>query len=223
MEVGVAKPTVLVLASQKGGVGKTALCAHLAVAAEQAGAGPVVLYDTDPQQSLAEWWHERAADTPQLARGGISELPATLERLGDAGARLVIIDTPPALTDAIRAVIRHADFVLVPTQDGITDLKAIGRTVQLVRDLDRPFAFALTFVKPGTSQATDAATALSKFGPLAGVVCHRMLFKTAFNDSRTAQEIEPRGKAAAEIAQVWDHVGRASGLISRARREKQHA
>src|SRR5512144_2572494 len=50
------RPTVIVLASQKGGVGKTALSAHLAVAAEMTGAGPVVLYDTDPQQSLAEWW-----------------------------------------------------------------------------------------------------------------------------------------------------------------------
>lgn len=216
------KPTVLVLASQKGGVGKTALSAHLAVAAELAGAGPVILYDTDPQQSLAEWWRDRDADTPQLARGGIPELPETLARLGEAGAKLIVIDTPPALTEAIRSVIRHADFVLVPTQDGITDLKAIGRTVQLIRELDRPYAFALTFVKPGTSQATDAATALSKFGPLAGVVCHRMLFKTSFNDSRTAQEIEPKGKAAAEIGRIWDYLGKATGLISTTRTEKQY-
>lgn len=216
------KPTVLVLASQKGGVGKTALSAHLGVAAELAGAGPVVLYDTDPQQSLAEWWRDRAADTPQLARGGIAELPETLARLGAAGAKLVVIDTPPALTEAIRSVMRHADFVLVPTQDGITDLKAIGRTVQLIRELDRPYAFALTFVKPGTSQATDAAMALSKFGPLAGVVCHRMLFKTAFNDSRTAQEIEPKGKAAAEIDRIWNYFGSETGLIHAPRKEKQH-
>jgi chromosome partitioning protein len=33
------RPTVIVLASQKGGVGKTALAAHLGVAAEAAGAG----------------------------------------------------------------------------------------------------------------------------------------------------------------------------------------
>lgn len=216
------KPTVIVLASQKGGVGKTALSAHLAVAAEIAGVSPVVLYDTDPQQSLAEWWNDREAETPQLARGGISELPSTLDRLGRAGARLIIIDTPPALTDAIKSVIQHADFVLVPTQDGITDLKAIGRTVELIRDLDRPYAFALTFVKSGTSQATDAAMALSKFGPLAGIVCHRMLFKTAFNDSRTAQEIEPRGKAAAEIAQIWNYVSQASGLTQAPKKEKQH-
>src|SRR6266700_2884720 len=112
------RPTVVVLASQKGGVGKTALSAHLGVAAEMANVRPVVLYDTDPQQSLAEWWRDREADTPQLAKGGIPELPATLDRLGEAGARLVIIDTPPALTDAIRSVMQYANFILVPTQDG---------------------------------------------------------------------------------------------------------
>ena len=39
---------VVVLASQKGGAGKTTLAAHLAVAAEIAGYGPTVLIDTEP-------------------------------------------------------------------------------------------------------------------------------------------------------------------------------
>ena len=40
---------VLALASQKGGSGKTTLSGHLAVQAQRAGAGPVVLIDThDP-------------------------------------------------------------------------------------------------------------------------------------------------------------------------------
>ena len=44
---------VIVLASQKGGVGKTTLSGNLAVAAELAGDGPAVLIDTDPQGSLS--------------------------------------------------------------------------------------------------------------------------------------------------------------------------
>ena len=50
---------VLALASQKGGSGKTTLSGHLAVEAQRAGAGPVVLIDIDPQGSLADWWNER--------------------------------------------------------------------------------------------------------------------------------------------------------------------
>lgn len=88
------KPTVIVLASQKGGVGKTTLAAHLAVAADAAGIGTVAVYDTDPQQSLARWWDRREAETPYYARGGVDELDATLERLGEKGLRLLVIDTP---------------------------------------------------------------------------------------------------------------------------------
>ena len=55
---------VIVLASQKGGAGKTTLAAHLAVIAEAAGDGPAVLIDTDPQGSLSAWWNVRKADSP---------------------------------------------------------------------------------------------------------------------------------------------------------------
>ena len=57
---------VIVLASQKGGAGKTTLAAHIAVAAEAAGDGPVVLIDADPQGSLSAWWNVREAQVPAL-------------------------------------------------------------------------------------------------------------------------------------------------------------
>ena len=58
---------VVAIASQKGGSGKTTMSGHIAVAAERAGAGPVVLIDTDPQGSLAAWWNEREDPAPAFA------------------------------------------------------------------------------------------------------------------------------------------------------------
>lgn len=217
------RPKVLVLASQKGGVGKTSLSAHLAVAAEQAGFGPVVIYDTDPQQSLGRWFLDREASSPKLARGGVTELPPTLDRLGGAGVRLVVVDTPPALTEAIRAVLEFADFVLIPTQDGKADLAAVGDTVRLVRSMGKPFAFALNCVKKGTTQATEAAMVLSKYGALAGVIAHRMAVKVAWNDGRTASEIEPKGKAAEEIRTLWAYVAAEIGFVAARKKEKAYA
>ena len=63
---------VIVFANQKGGAGKTTLTGHLAVQAEQEGLGPVALMDSDPQGSLAEWWNERAAETPVFLSADLS-------------------------------------------------------------------------------------------------------------------------------------------------------
>ena len=57
---------VLVLASQKGGSGKTTLSGHLAVEADLAGMGPVALIDCDTQGSLSDWCNSRAAETPHF-------------------------------------------------------------------------------------------------------------------------------------------------------------
>ena len=62
---------IIVIASQKGGSGKTTLAAHLSVAEERAGDGPCVVIDTDPQVFLADWWNVRETETPSFA-------PATL-------------------------------------------------------------------------------------------------------------------------------------------------
>ena len=61
---------VIVLASSKGGVGKTTLAFNLAIHAARAGAGPrkgvgVQLIDRDPQRSLMNLCHRRR-DTPEL-------------------------------------------------------------------------------------------------------------------------------------------------------------
>src|SRR3954465_8204439 len=71
---------IVVLASQKGGAGKTTLTGHLAIAAEQRGVQPVIMIDTDPQGSLSTWSNRRQAETlllsplplKELHRGGIS-------------------------------------------------------------------------------------------------------------------------------------------------------
>ena len=75
----------IVLASQKGGAGKTTIAAHLAVAAELAGDSPCVMIDTDPQESLVAWWNCRQSETPAFAPSTLKELSEKLEALDKAG------------------------------------------------------------------------------------------------------------------------------------------
>jgi len=198
---------VVVLASQKGGAGKTTLAAHLAIAAEAAGDGPAVLIDTDPQGSLSAWWNTRQAETPALAPSTIAELAGKLEALRANGYALAFIDTPPAITDAIRAVVGVADLVLIPTRPSPHDLRAVGSTVSLAQEAGKPFVFAITQAKPNTKLTVQVVAALSEYGAVAQAIMHdRVDYAASMIDGRTVQEVDGKGRGAAEMAALWAFV-----------------
>ncbi len=198
---------VIVLASQKGGAGKTTLAAHIAVAAEAAGDGPAVLIDTDPQGSLSAWWNAREARAPALAPTSIAELPAKLAALASAGYAIAVVDTPPAITEAISAVLRSADLVLIPTRPSPHDLRAVGSTVALARAAGKPFVFAVTQAKPNARLTVQAVAALSEHGAVAPAIVHdRVDYAGSMIDGRTVQETDAKGRSAAEMAELWGFV-----------------
>ena len=55
----------------------------------------------------------------------------------------VIIDTPPAITENIRAVVQAADLVVIPTRPSPHDLRAVGATVDLVESARKPMVFVV--------------------------------------------------------------------------------
>ncbi|MBF0393189.1 MAG: ParA family protein [Alphaproteobacteria bacterium] len=211
---------VVVLASAKGGVGKTTLAAHLAVHSEAAGTGPVVVFDTDPQGSLAAWWNARAAEAPQFATAALADLPARLADLKAAGFGLAVIDTPPAMTEAIAAVVRLADLVLVPSRPSPVDLRALGPTVDLVEAAGRPFAFVLTQAKAAARLTGQAVAVLSQHGPVApSIICDRVDFAAAMTDGRTVGELDAKSRSAGEIRDLWLYVEACLGACLHAKKK----
>lgn len=198
---------VLAFASQKGGSGKTTLAGHIAVQAERAGAGPVALIDTDPQGSLAEWWNERAAPTPVFAQTVIARLQADMDRLRGMGTKLVVIDTPPAITATIQHVISASDLVAVPMRPSPHDLRAAGATVEMIERAGKPLVFVINAATPRARITAEAAIALSQHGTLAPVtIHHRTDFAASMIDGRTVTELDPKSNSAVEIAQLWDYL-----------------
>jgi len=194
---------ILVIASQKGGSGKSTLAAHLGVAAEQE-AGPVVMMDTDPQGSILGWWNAREAQSPALVSALLNELPEKLKALKDAGAKLVIIDTPPSATQAITDVVRLADFVLIPVRPSPNDLRAVGQSVDIVKEAKKPFAFCVTQAKAAAKLTSQAIAALSAHGVVApAIIGDRVDFASSMIDGRTVLETDPKGRSAAEIRELY--------------------
>jgi chromosome partitioning protein len=204
---GFSQMRVIAVASQKGGSGKTTIAAHLAVRADAVGQGPVVLIDTDPQGSLAEWWRARTEDTPQLASVRPEALAANLAELRSYGTALAVIDTPPALTGSIEQVIAMADLILIPVRPSPHDLRAAGGTVELARKAGKPFMFIVNSASPRASITAQAVAALSEHGRVAPVILYqRTEYAASMIDGRTVMETAAGGRSAQELAELWQCV-----------------
>ena len=198
---------IVAIASQKGGAGKTTLAGHIAVQAERVGAGPVALVDADPQGSLADWWNERAAETPVFVHTTLMRLRGDVERLRDSGIELLIIDTPPAITSTISEVIGVSDLVVIPTRPSPHDLRSVARTVDLAERLDKPVVFVINGASSRAHITTEAVIALSQHGTLAPSIIHqRSDFASSMIDGRTVMEIPRKSPSANEIVELWAYL-----------------
>lgn len=113
--------TILV-ASSKGGAGKstlsTSLAAHFAVEGKR-----TVLVDADKQHSAIRWCEKRAhLDTAVLPIDGTVK---NWQKLVPENAQIVIIDAPAgAMGDDLDPYIEMADAVLVPVLPSMIDIEA---------------------------------------------------------------------------------------------------
>lgn len=201
----VARMQTLVFNSQKGGSGKTTLCATLAV--EAGRAGPVYLIDTDPQGTLTTWHDKREAELPRRVELPFGGIPDGLERLRQIGAAYCFIDTAPSRTEEIATLFLLADLVLVPIRPSPSDLWAAAVTVELLKHHQVPFLFLLNQVKAQAGITGQAAAALSHHGPVAETfIGDRVPYAAALTDGRTASELAPKSPAAIETAALWGYI-----------------
>ena len=193
------------LVARKGGAGKSTLAVALAVAHELAG-GRAVVVDLDPQGSATAWGALREADRPVVVAAQARRLQPVVDAARDGGADLVVIDTPPALADAALAAAYVADLVVIPCRPALADLHAIVGSLDTCREAGAPAAVVVNAAPPAGALVEQARAALVDRGAeLAQVtIGQRVAHVRAFAAGLTAAEFEPDGKAAQEVAALYD-------------------
>lgn len=158
--------SVITVAQQKGGSGKTTLSANLAVGLRRLGQ-TVALIDTDPQGSLGRWFMTRIDQQPEAIEGfefaTSSAWGITYEcrKLADR-FDVVIVDTPPKADSDLRPALRAADLVLVPVSMSHLDLWATESVLDLARRENREVLMVMNRTRPGTRLSGEISGAAQK-------------------------------------------------------------
>jgi chromosome partitioning protein len=197
-------PTIAIV-SQKGGSGKTTMAVNLATRAAQAGHESCVI-DTDPQATAAAWSDWRGDFLPVVVTSPPARLARTIESARKQGVDFTVIDTPPHADAASREAIKLADIVLIPTRLRAFDLHALEPVADLVSFARKPAFVVFNGVPSGAKVLVE--TARSAATGLGLEVCpvtlgERAAFHRSSAKGETAAEIDPGGKAAEEIEELW--------------------
>lgn len=200
----------IAIVNQKGGSGKSTIAECLAVAATEDGKGAAIL-DLDPQGTAYAWSKRREDENPPVLSVTAANYRDQWQALMDAGADIVIIDTPARLQDTVMNAAEIADLVIVPAKATIKDIERVEDSIKLAcMTTTKPAFVVFNQVRPQKSRSEDAESAIkAQRFPVCPV---RLGFRVAFEDSdmtgQTPLETEPSGKAAHEIRQLYRYVKR---------------
>ena len=160
---------IITVAHQKGGVGKTTLALNLAFSF--ADSARVAVTDTDLQGSINS--------LGQLLTGIDLVAPDDVLAGTVTGYDLLVIDTPPYLTNRLPDLFALSDFVLVPTKPGILDTMAVRATVAMLQESIKKkpnlkAGIVLNMVMPRTSLTNEVRDVLAEFAiPVLPTMIHQ--------------------------------------------------
>lgn len=200
----------IALITQKGGSGKTTLTLSLAVAAVLAGRTTLVI-DLDTQGTACSWHDRRKAagkgDNPIVIDAQPHRLADTLRQARSNGIEFVFIDTPPRAADAALIAAKASDLVIVPARPQMYDLETIPVTREILAVAGHKAAMVvLNSVPPVGDRHSQSGEAMKNWQiPICPfTIGNRVAFGDAGALGLTAQEYEPRGKAAEEVQKVYN-------------------
>ncbi|MEX1828553.1 AAA family ATPase [Luteibacter sp. CQ10] len=156
------------VASSKGGCGKTTLVTQLATHWVQAGKHTAIV-DADRQHSSLKWARRRPENVPAVT--AIEGSRKAFDRLSDDIQR-VIVDTPAGVDEKdLEPYLERADVILVPVLPSQFDLDATLDFLSLLKRIPRvkrgklPVGLVGNRLKPWTNASQAAVSDLAERAP----------------------------------------------------------
>lgn len=200
---------VLVVATSKGGTGKTTIAASLAAYWRDDGKRVAVL-DTDPNQAATRWIRKGDSykDVESQATADEHAIIGAVQELGER-ADLVIVDTAGFGNQSMIYAVGIADLVLIPVmadEASLFEATKMKKVIQSASALTRrqiDFRTVLNRVKRATVvRHTERQLEALGLHPVEARIGDRAIFQEASYHGASPQELAPKNNAAMEIRRL---------------------
>lgn len=219
-------PNTIVLATGKGGAGKSTLARSLAAHWLSAHQKPA-LVDADPQASIATF-HDREGPMAGLtvaADPEVETIASTIKEL-KREHRPIIIDTAGFRNQTTVMAAICSDLVLVPLKPAAEDVREAVAMVELVAELnDTPerknnplqALMVLTMTVPGTVIGRHVRKELEEGGYplLKAEITQRVAYPELSMRGLAPSTVDPEGAAARDVARVAREIAHNYGGMTR--------
>lgn len=230
----------LAVVNLKGGVGKTTLSTHCAVAMVRL-ALVTLIFDLDDQGSSAVWSSDRKAmrqqaekqaeaDTrfrvpkwlqfPSVSDPAVLALDAEhmkpeIRKAERSETDVLIFDTVAKSARVAELALKEADYAIIPMIPSGIDMRALPATLEIVRQSRVPYSIVFNNVPPSGTEVEDYTAALEAKGHIVSPysVGTRKSFKTHMHVGATSLDHDPDGKGAAEIRALTLWICEQAGIL----------
>ncbi|MCK5648468.1 MAG: AAA family ATPase [Gammaproteobacteria bacterium] len=195
---------ITVVGNLKGGTGKSTVTFNLAVWLAL-NDHEVQLFDLDPQATLSDVGDIREEDEYEP----LISISNSIDELKKAHNEEVLIDVGTADTDSMKTAISLTDRIIVPVPPSQADIWSTQRFIKMVLDIrgKKNMPQMLGFVNRAdthkgvreTGEAEDALKMLPHIDLIGTRLYQRTTYRRSFSEGLAVFELEPKGKAAAEV------------------------
>lgn len=188
---------VIMLASQKGGVGKSTLCMCLYHSfMKYSSKLKLAIVDLDPQQSIKNLVSIKELDIDVYTQFEPKKLGAY---------SIVLVDTPPRLNSQQNEIYGQSDVILIPSKTGIFDVISTIQTIQII-DKSAPDVQKFVVLNQVTATTKLNSKVLSEFKKnnvevLNTRIGNRLAFQHTMYDSGNIYD-QSNKKASSEITEL---------------------